>query len=295
MLMITKIKKRKGDENCLIYLNAASTTKVDEQVLEDFIYATKNYWQNPSDISQGGLDAKNIIDKARNKIAKSVGANKIEIVFTSGASESNSWAIKGYLDAHSEVNTIITTKIEHPSVYNTCKYLETRGYKVYYSPIDRFGCVDINKLKQMIVDNKINKPLVSIMFSNNEIGSINPIKEISKIVKSIDGVFHVDAVQGFMKKHINVNELGIDMMSASFHKIGGFKNCGFLYIRNGIELSPLIHGGKQFEYRRSGTENIAAIYAMGNQVERLSDDLDVYLERAVDIHNYIIQEIYEKC
>lgn len=278
-----------------IYLNTASTTKVDDKVLKDFIYATKTYWQNPSDISQGGLDAKNIIEKARYKVAKSINAKSNEIVYISGGSEANNFAIKGYLDKHPECTTIITTEIEHASVYNTCKYLETKGYKVYYSPIDKFGCVDVNKLEKLIIDNEIKNPFVSIMFSNNEIGSINPIKEISKIIKSVDGVLHVDAVQAFMKKHIDVNNLGIDMMTASFHKIGGFKNCGFLYIREGIELTPLIHGGKQFEYRRSGTENIPAIYAMGNQVERLFEDLDIYIERAADLHNYIVQSVYEKC
>ena len=130
----------------MIYLNSASTTKVEDRVLEDFIYATKTYWQNPSDISQGGLDTKNIIEEARRKIAKSIGEkNRNEVVFLSGGSEGNNFAIKGYLDRHSECTTIITTEIEHASVYNTCKYLETKGYKVYYSPIDKFGCVDVYK------------------------------------------------------------------------------------------------------------------------------------------------------
>ena len=163
----------------MIYLNTASTTKVDDKVLEDFIYATKTYWQNPSDISQGGLDAKNVIEEARHKVAKSIGAKKgREIVFLSGGSEANNFAIKGYLDKHPECTTIITTEIEHASVYNTCKYLETKGYKVYYSPVDKFGCVDVNKLEELIISNKINKPFVSIMFSNNMIGSVNDIKKI---------------------------------------------------------------------------------------------------------------------
>lgn len=279
----------------MIYLNAASTTKVEEKVLEDFIYATNTYWQNPSDVSQGGLEAKNIIENARVQIGKSIGANKNEIVFTSGATESSNFAIKGYLDNHPECTTIITTEIEHASVYNTCKYLETKGYKVYYSPIDRWGCVDVNKLEELIVSNQIKNPFVSIMISNNMIGSINDIKRISEVIKRYNGTLHTDATQAFMHTNINVQNLGVDMMSASFHKFGGFKNCGFLYVRDGIELTPLIHGGKQFEHRRSGTENIAAIYAMGNQVERLNDDLDIYLERAVELHNYIVQNVYEYC
>lgn len=280
----------------MIYLNSASTTKIDKKVLKDFIYAAKTYWQNPSDISQGGFEVKNIIENARSQIAKAIGANNgSEIVFTSGGSESNNWAIKGFLDKHHECKTIITTEIEHASVYNTCKYLETKRYKVYYSPIDQFGCVDVYKLEKLIIENKIDKPFISIMFSNNMIGSVNDIKKISKVVKKYNGILHADATQAFMHTYINVEELGIDMMTASFHKIGGFKNCGFLYIKDGIELTPLIHGGKQFEYRRSGTENIPAIYAFGNQVERLNDDLDIYLERSVELHNHIIQGVYEKC
>jgi cysteine desulfurase len=293
--VIRLIKYIIGGLTNLIYLNNASTTKVDEKVLEDFIYATKTYWQNPSDISEGGLESRNIIDNARMQVGRSIGANKNEIVFTSGGTESSNWAIKGFLDKHPEYTTIITTEIEHASVYNTCKYLETKGYKVYYAPVDEFGCVKPYEVERIIINNRIRNPFVSIMFSNNEIGSVQPIKQISDIVAKYNGVFHVDAVQAFMHTHINVKELGIDLMSASFHKIGVFKNCGFLYIKDEIELTPLMHGGKQFEFRRSGTENTPAIYAFGNQVERLYEDLDVYIERSVDIHNYIIREVYERC
>lgn len=280
----------------MIYLNEASTTKVNEKVLKDFVYAAKKYWQNPSDISQGGLESKNVIEEARNKIARSINAKDgKEIIFTSGATESNNWALKGTLDYYLECKTIITTAIEHPSVYNTCVYLKSKGYTIEYAPINSYGIVDVNKLEKLIVDKKINHPLVSIMFSNNEIGSINNIKAISKIVKKYNGIFHVDATQAFMHTYINVQDMGIDLMSASFHKIGGFKNCGFLYIKDGIEITPLLHGGKQFEYKRSGTENVPAIYAFGNQVERLNDDLDIYLERSRELHNHIVQEIYEKC
>lgn len=280
----------------MIYLNNASTTKVDKKVLEDFIYATKTYWQNPSDISQGGLEAKNIIEDARNKIATAIGANGgNEIVFTSGGSESNNFAIKGYLDRYKGIKNIITTKIEHPSVYNTCQYLGQKGYRVEYVPIDGFGMVDVNRLEDLICNNNLLYPLVSIIMANNEIGTINNIASISKVVHTYGGVLHVDATQAFMHTYIDVEDLGIDMMTASFHKIGGFKNCGFLYIKDGIELTPLIHGGKQFEYKRSGTENIPAIYAFGNQVERLNDDLGIYLERSKDLYNHIIQEVYEKC
>ena len=279
----------------MIYLNNASTTKVDDKVLEDFVYATRTYWQNPSDISQGGLDTKNIIEESRYKIAEIINAKPSEIVYVSGGSEANNFAIKGYLDKHPECTSILTTKIEHASVYNTCKYLKTKGYKVYYIPVDEYGRVKSYEIERTIINNRIKNPFVSIMFSNNEIGSVQPIKEIANVVHQHNGVLHTDAVQAFMHTRIDVKELGIDLISASFHKIGGFKNCGFLYIRNGIELTPLIHGGKQFEFRRSGTENTPAIYACSNQVERLYEDLDVYLSRAVEIHNYIIIEVYERC
>ena len=282
--------------NVMIYLNNASTTKVDKKVLEDFVYATKTYWQNSSDTSQGGLEARNVIENARNQIATAIGANNgNEIIFTSGGSESNNFAIKGYLDRYPGVKNVITTEIEHPSVYNTCEYLKFKGYNVKYAHVDSFGEVNVNKLENLIANNNLFSPLVSIMIANNEIGTINNIAAISKVVHTYGGVLHVDATQAFMHTHIDVQELGIDMMSASFHKISGFKNCGFLYVKDGIELTPLIHGGKQFEYRRSGTENVPAIYAFGNQVERLNDDLDVYLERVQDIHNYLVQEVYEKC
>ena len=279
----------------MIYLNSASTTKPDKDVLNDFMWCAENYWHNPSDVSQTGMDAKNIIKNAQKQIADSINAKPEEIIFTSGGSEANNWAIKGYLDSYSGVNTIITTEIEHPSVYNTCKYMESKGYKVYYSPIDKYGRVDTNKLEDLIADNSILFPLVSIMMANNEIGSLNNIAAISKIVHRYGGILHVDAVQAFMHTDIDVNELGIDMMSTSFHKFGGFKNCGFLYIKDGINLTPLIHGGHQFDSKRAGTENVPMIYAMGKQVERLNGDMFVHLERLDRVSKYIISQVYDRC
>ena len=278
-----------------VYLNAASTTQPTKEVIEDVNFYLKQNWSNPSDMSQDGVHAKGDITYARNQIAKSIGANGDEIFFTSSGSESNNWALKGIVDAYPEIKAIITTKIEHPSVYNTCKYLETKGYKIYYVPVDCFGIVDIYRLEKLIVDNKLNKPLVSIMFANNEIGSINPIKKIAEITHKYNGIFHCDAVQAFMHTRINVKELGIDLMSASSHKVNGIKGCGFLYKRKGLDITSLIHGGKQEMGLRGGTENVIGICSFGNQVERLFEDLDIYLERAIDLHNYIIQSVYEGC
>ena len=279
----------------MIYLNAASTTQPTQEVIDDINFYLKQNWSNPSDISQDGIHAKGDISCARNQIAKAIGASWGEIFFTSGGSESNSWAIKGILDSYPDIDAIITTEIEHPSVYNTCKHMETKGYKVYYVPIDEFGCVKTYELERTIINNRIKKPLVSIMYANNEIGSINDVKKISEITHKYNGILHTDAVQAFMHTRIDVKELGIDLMSTSFHKINGVKGCGFLYKSKDLKITPLIHGGKQMDGLRGGTENVPYICAMGNQVERLYDDLDVYLSRAVDIHNHIIREVYEKC
>lgn len=279
----------------MIYLNNASTTKPDQKVLEDFMWCAENYWHNPSDVSQTGMDAKNIIKNAQRQIADSINAKPEEIIFTSGGSESNNWAIKGFLDKYGGIKTIITTNIEHPSVYNTCKYMLSKGYKVVYAPIDKYGRVDVNKLEDLIADSNYMFSLVSIIMANNEIGTLNDIAAISKIVHRYGCILHVDAVQAFMHTEIDVEKMGIDMMSTSFHKFGGFKNCGFLYIRNGIELTPLIHGGHQFDSKRAGTENIPMIYAMGNQVERLSLLQEVNMYKLYESYNYILNHVYEKC
>ena len=278
-----------------VYLNSCSTTQPTQEVIDDVNFYLKQNWSNPSDISQIAIHSKGDISFARGNIAKSIGALWQEIFFTSGGSEANNWALKGIVDAYPEIDTIITSTIEHPSVYNTCKYLENKGYTVHYLDVNCWGQVEPYKLKQLIEDYNIKKPLVSIMYANNEIGSINDVKKISEIIHNVDGIFHCDAVQAFMHTHINVKDLGIDLMSASGHKINACKGIGFLYKRKDLNITPLIHGGKQEFGLRSGTENVPYICAMGNQVERLSDDLDIYLERAVDLHNYIIQEVYEKC
>jgi len=254
----------------MIYLNTNSTTKPSKQVLKDFMWCAENVWANPSDISTDGMKAKQIIRQAQEQIAKYIGAKSEEIVFTSGASESNNWAIRGMLWGYPDISDIITTEIEHPSVYNVCTYLGYRGYDLHFAPINSTGKVDIQKLKLLMSEKQIFRPLVSVMMANNEIGTINDIKKISELVRDCHGFLHVDAVQAFGNMPIDVNELGIDLMSVSFHKFGGLKNCGFLYIKEGLNVVPLIHGGNQFDGRRAGTENVPAIYALGNKVERMN-------------------------
>lgn len=280
----------------MIYLNTNSTTKPDKEVLDDFMWCAENCWYNPSDINSGGLNAKDIIETAQKQIATSINAEPGEIVFTSGGSESNNWAIKGYMDRYPGVKTIITTEIEHPSVYNTCQYLKGKGYNIVYTPIDDFtGKVNVDKLEDLIADNCLMFSLVSIMMANNEIGTINDIKEIARVVHKYGCTLHVDAVQAYMHTKIDVKELGIDMMSTSFHKLGGLKGCGFLYVKDGIELTPLVHGGKQFNYRRSGTENVPAIYAFGHQVERKMINLENHIVQMTSLRDYMYRNIWNKC
>lgn len=279
----------------MTYLNAASTSQPTKEVIEDINFYLEQNWANPSDISQNSIHVKGDITRARNQIAKVIGAHINEIFFTSGGSESNNWAIKGALEANPDIDTIITTEVEHPSVYNTCTHMASKGYKVYYAPINRFGMVDLYKLERMISDLKIKKPLVSIMFANNEIGSINNIKGLAEVVHKVNGILHTDAVQAFMHAWIDVKKLGIDLMSVSGHKINCPKGIGFLYINRDVKIAPLIHGGKQEFGVRGGTENVPYICAMGNQVERIAEDLDIYLERNRDIYMYLMESIYDRC
>lgn len=254
----------------MIYLNAASTTAPSKEVLEDFIWCAENVWGNPSDVTSKGFEAKQIIYHAQEQVSKYIGSKPEEIVFTSGGSESNNWAIKGFVSNYKpEDIVIITTAIEHPSVFNTCKYMESLGYTVEFLPVNWEGEVRYSILDKMLKKYEDKKIFASIMMANNEIGTINDIEYIGKRVHEYGGVLHVDAVQAFGQIPIEVNRMNIDMMSVSFHKFNGFKNCGFLYVKENIELIPLIHGGHQFDGRRAGTENVPMIYALGNQVERM--------------------------
>ena len=278
----------------ILYLNNASTTKPDDEVLNDFMWCAENCWHNPSDVSEGGLLSRDIIKTAQKQIACSINSKPEEIIFTSGGSESNNWAIKGFLDKNKDYKNIITTKIEHPSVYNTCQYMEKHGCKVLYVETNKYGTVDINSLEKLLKNNS-TKSFVSIMFANNEIGTIQDIKKISEMVHKYNGVFHCDAVQAYLHTKIDVKDLGIDMMSVSFHKFGGFKNCGFLYVKKEIELTPLIHGGHQFDSKRAGTENVPMIYAMGNQVQRYNYDIDIFQKKEKELFDYTVFKIYDRC
>ena len=238
----------------MIYLDNAATTKVADSVVDAMLPYFKEYYGNASSIYQLGAKSKEALDESREYIAGTLGAKTNEIYFTAGGSESDNWAIKATADAYAQKGKhIITSAIEHHAVLHTCEYLEKHGYEVTYVGVDENGVIKLDELKAAIRPDTI---LISVMFANNEIGTIQPIKEIGEIAKEHDILFHTDAVQAYAQVPINVDEMHIDMLSASGHKLNGPKGIGFLYIRKGIKIRSFVHGGQQERGRRAGTENI---------------------------------------
>lgn len=240
----------------MIYLDNGATTKPHPEVIESFRKVSEQYFANPSSIHELGGIVSDLQSQARKQIAQLLGVKDEEIIFTSGGTEGNNLAIKGIALQHQNRGKhIITTKVEHPSVYSTCKALETLGFDVTYLPVDQFGLVSVTEVKKAIRDDTI---LVSIMHVNNEIGSIQPIEEIANLLVEYPKIFfHVDAVQGLGKVPLNLNHDGIDLCTFSGHKINGLKGTGVLYVKQGTTLFPLFHGGEQEFGIRSGTENVA--------------------------------------
>jgi cysteine desulfurase len=270
----------------LIYLDNAATSKPTKEVIADVMWCLENVWGNPSSIHTPGIEAKRLLEQSREKVAKFIGAECEEIIFTSSGSESNNLAIKGFLNCNKIYDCIITTEIEHPSVYNTCKSLED-NYKVEYTYINNDGAVDLDKFRRLISLLSERKfCFVSIMLANNEIGTIQPIKDIARIVHSYQGVLHVDATQAIGQIPVNVKELGCDLLTFSGHKLNCPKGIGVLYKKKDINLSPIICGGHQENGLRAGTENLAYIYSLGNQVERLKTVIPNY-----EIRDYLFCEI----
>ena len=258
----------------MIYMDNASTTVVDKEAFDIAKkYLFENY-ANPSSSYSMANDVKADMEDAREMIADILGARYNEIYFTSGGSESNNWAIlKACELTENKGKHIISSKIEHHSVLHTLSYLEKKGYEVTYLSTDEKGIIDINELKSAIREDTV---LISIMFANNEIGTIEPIKEIGKLAHEHNILFHTDAVQAVGHLHIDVNELNIDLLSASGHKFHSPKGVGFLYIRSGIKLTSLIHGGSQERNRRAGTENTFGIVAMANAMKNCYEHLKEY-------------------
>ncbi len=273
----------------MIYLDNAATTKTAPEVVEAMLpYFTENYG-NPSTIYSLGSTSKKAVNEARRTIADALGAKQEEIYYTAGGSESDNWALKATAEAYeSKGKHIITTKIEHHAILHTCEYLEKRGFEITYLSVDRDGLIDLEELKAAIRPDTI---LISVMFANNEIGTMEPIEEIGAIAKERNVLFHTDAVQAFGQVPIDVDKLHIDMLSASGHKLNGPKGIGFLYIRSGLKLRSFIHGGSQERSRRAGTENVPGIVGLGKAVERALRIMDEKTRHEIELRDYLIERV----
>ena len=275
--------------NKVIYLDNAATTKVAGEVVEAMLpYFTENYG-NPSSVYSFASKNKEAITTQREIIADALGAKANEIYFTAGGSESDNWALKATAEAYKDKgNHIITTKIEHHAILHTAEYLEKNGFEVTYLDVDENGMVRLEDLKAAIRPTTI---LISIMFANNEIGTIEPIKEIGAIAKEHGILFHTDAVQAFGQLPINVDECNIDMLSASGHKLNGPKGIGFLYIRKGVKIRSFVHGGGQERKRRAGTENVPGIVGIGTATARAIRTMEERTRKEAELRDYLIGRI----
>ena len=275
-----------------IYFDNAATTRTREEVSAAMAeYFSKNYG-NPSSIYKIARENKKAVDEGREKVAKAINAETNEIYFTAGGSESDNWALKGIAEAYaSKGKHIITLSIEHHAVLHTCQYLEERGYEVTYLPVEENGILNIEELKKAIRDDTI---LISVMFANNEIGTIQPIAEIGKIAKEKGILFHTDAVQAIGHLPIDVKEMNIDLLSMSGHKFYGPKGIGALYIRKGIKIKPLIHGGAQERNRRAGTENVPGIVGMGLAAELAVQEMKEESKRLSKLRDKITDTILKE-
>ena len=275
----------------MIYLDNAATTKTAPEVVEAMLPYFTEYYGNPSSIYALGSESKKAVNAARELIGKSIGAAPEEIFFTAGGSEADNWAIKAAAEAYQNKGKhIITSKIEHHAVLHTCEYLEKRGFEVTYLDVDQYGMVDVKELEAAIRPDTV---LISIMFANNEIGTIQPVAEIGKLAKEHGILFHTDAVQAFGQLPIHVDELQIDMLSASAHKLNGPKGIGFLYIRKGVKIRSFVHGGAQERSRRAGTENVPGIVGFGAAVKRAMELMEEKTAKETKLRDYLIKRMLE--
>lgn len=273
----------------LRYFDHAATTRINEDVLKEMLPYLSNEYGNPSSAYSLGRSAKRAIEASRQKVARLIGAKPNEIYFTSCGSECNNTALCGIAYANKEKgNHIITSKIEHPSVLETCKALENEGFTVTYLNVDENGFININELLYSITPQTI---LISIMFANNEIGTIQPINEISQIAKSHNIVFHTDAVQAVGNVKIDVKSMGIDLLSLSGHKIYAPKGVGAIYIRDGVNIAKFLNGGHQEKNKRAGTENVASIVGIGKACEICLNNFDNIYSKNLFLRNYFIEQI----
>ena len=275
-----------------IYLDNAATTKTAPEVVEAMLPYFSEHYGNPSSIYSLGTESKRAVSTVREQIAESIGAAANEIYFTAGGTESDNWAIKATAEAYAQKGKhIITSAIEHHAVLHTCEYLEKRGYEVTYVGVDENGILKLDELERAIRPDTV---LISVMFANNEIGTIQPIKEIGRIAKEHGVLFHTDAVQAYGQLPINVDEYQIDMLSASAHKLDGPKGIGFLYIRKGLKTRSFIHGGAQERSRRAGTENVPGIVGFGAASARAMARMEEKTKKEIELRDYLIRRIEEE-
>ena len=276
----------------MIYLDNAATTKTAPEVVEAMLPYFTEYFGNPSSVYGFAGNSKEAMTKARETIANALGAKSNEIYFTAGGSEADNWALKATAEAYkTKGNHIITTKIEHHAILHTAEWLEKNGFEVTYLNVDENGVVKLDELKKAIRPETI---LISVMFANNEIGTIEPIKEIGAIAKEHGILFHTDAVQAFGQVPINVDELNIDMLSSSGHKLNGPKGIGFLYIRKGVKIRSFVHGGGQERKRRAGTENVPGVVGYGAAVERAVNTMEERTAKEKELRDYLIDRVLKE-
>ncbi|MCC8139512.1 MAG: cysteine desulfurase NifS [Lachnospiraceae bacterium] len=281
-----------GEEKRLIYLDNAATTKTAPEVVEAMLPYFTELYGNPSSVYNFSQKSKEAITKAREQIAATLGAQPEEIYFTGSGTEADNWALKATAEAYrSKGNHIITTKIEHHAILHTGQWLEKHGFEVTWLDVDEFGVVKLDELKKAIRPTTI---LISVMFANNEIGTVQPIREIGEIAKEHGILFHTDAVQAFGQLPINVDELHIDMLSSSAHKLNGPKGVGFLYIRKGVKIRSFVHGGAQERKRRAGTENVPGIVGYGVAAERAIRTMKERTDKERQLRDYLIDRVLKE-
>ncbi|MGC9004304.1 MAG: cysteine desulfurase NifS [bacterium] len=276
----------------MIYMDYNATTPIDERVLDSMLPYLREEFGNPSSIYSLAQRARKAVEEAREKLAKLLNCDPKEIIFTSGGTESDNFALKGIAYANQDKGKhIITSQIEHHAVLNTCKFLEKQGFQITYLPVDRYGVVDLEALERSITPQTI---LISIMFANNEVGTIQPIKEIARIARKYGVYFHTDAVQAVGKIPIDVKELGIDLLSLSAHKFYGPKGVGALYVRRGVRIVPFIQGGEQEKGRRGGTENVAGIVGLGKAAEIAQEEMEEEEKRVRALRDQLEKGLLER-
>ncbi|MEH7250545.1 cysteine desulfurase family protein [Neobacillus niacini] len=274
-----------------IYLDHAATTPMHPGVIEKMMEVMNHNFGNPSSIHSFGREARHYIDNARETLARSIGAKENEIIFTSGGTEADNMVLFGVAESnHKKGKHIITTSVEHHAVLHACQRLEKMGFEVTYLPVDESGEISLDELQKALREDTI---LVSIMYGNNEVGTIQPIKEIGELLKAHQSLFHTDAVQAYGIEEINVNELQVDLLSVSAHKIGGPKGTGFLYVRDKVKLVPRAYGGEQERKRRAGTENVAAIVGFQEAIKIASQERSAKREMYQEFKKTFIQQLSE--